>query len=254
MTTKPTRPQGAASSNRSAEQIQRLVAGESRDPHGLLGRHPDGSGAVVRAWRPEAETVNVIIGGELASKLERIHPSGLFEGHIDDTQSDYLLEVTYAGGDSYTLHDPYSFMPTLGDIDLHLVGEGNHHQLWDKLGAHLRSERGVDGVGFAVWAPNARSVHVVGDFNRWDGRLNPMRSLGSSGVWELFIPDVTEGAYYKFEVVSAQGKMILKTDPFAFQTEEPPGTAARVHRRRFEFTDQEWVARREARLRSAMKA
>ena len=228
------------------DPVHRLIAGESRDPHAILGRHPDGKHAVVRAWRPEAQTVNVLIGGEVAAKLEEIDPAGLFEGRIDDTESDYLLEVTYSGGETFTLHDPYAFLPTLGDIDLHLVGEGSHNQLWEKLGAHIRTERGISGVGFAVWAPNARSVRVVGDFNSWDGRLNPMRSLGSSGVWELFVPDVTEGAYYKFEVVTAQGKVILKTDPFAFQTEEPPGTAARVHRRRFEFTDDDWVERREA--------
>jgi 1,4-alpha-glucan branching enzyme len=246
MTKKSAGQPAAAGTDKLSQQTLRLVAGESRDPHSVLGRHPDGSGAVVRAWRPDADTVNVIIDGEVAAKLERIHPAGLFEGHVDDNDSDYLLEVTYAGGDSYTIHDAYSFLPTLGDIDLHLVGEGNHHQLWEKLGAHIRSERGIDGVGFAVWAPNARSVRLVGDFNSWDGRLHPMRSLGSSGIWELFLPDVSEGAYYKFEVLTAQGHLILKTDPFAFQTEEPPGNAARVHRSRFEFTDHEWIAKREA--------
>ena len=229
-----------------ADRVERLVNGELRDPHSLLGRHPVGQGAVVRAWRPEAETVNVLIDGEVAGKLEKVHPEGLFEGLIDDATSDYLLEVTYAGGQTFTFHDPYSFLPTLGDIDLHLVGEGSHRKLYEKLGAHLRTERDVPGVGFAVWAPNARSVRVVGDFNSWDGRLHSMRSLGSSGIWELFVPDVGEGAYYKFEVVSAQGSLILKSDPYAFHTEVPPGTACRVYQPRYRFTDEEWVARREA--------
>ena len=246
MTTPDRKPQGPGATDRTPEQVLRLVAGESRDPHSLLGRHADGSGAIVRAWRPDAETINVIIGDEVVAKLEKTHPAGLFEGHVEDTTSEYLLEVTYAGGETFTLHDPYSFMPTLGDIDLHLVGEGNHHQLWEKLGAHIRSERGVDGTSFAVWAPNARSVRVIGDFNSWDGRLHPMRSLGSSGIWELFVPDVTVGAYYKFEVLTAQGRIVLKTDPYAFETDVPPGTAARVNRTRFTFTDEEWITTREA--------
>ncbi|HWC14722.1 MAG TPA: 1,4-alpha-glucan branching protein GlgB [Actinomycetota bacterium] len=240
---KRTEPRSTAPGDR----VERLVKGELRDPHGLLGRHPDGDGeAVVRAWRPEAETVAIMIEGEVVAKLDKVHEQGLFEGHVEDATSDYFLEVTYPGGQSFTLRDPYSFLPTLGDVDLHLAGEGSHRKLYEKLGAHVRTERGVTGVGFAVWAPNARSVRVVGDFNSWDGRIHPMRSLGSSGVWELFIPDVGEGAYYKFEVVSAQGSLILKSDPYAFQTEEPPGTACRVHQPHYRFTDEEWVARREA--------
>jgi 1,4-alpha-glucan branching enzyme len=227
-----------------ADPVQRLVKGELRDPHSLLGQHPTKDGAVVRAWRPEAETVTVIADGAVVAKLEKIHPSGLFEGHLDGLLDDYQLEVTYANGQTFTLRDPYSFLPTLGDIDLHLVGEGSHRRLYQKLGAHIRIEKDVPGVGFAVWAPNARSVRVVGDFNSWDGRLHPMRSLGSSGIWELFIPEVEEGAYYKFEVMSAQGNLVLKSDPYAFQTEEPPGTACRVHRSHYEFTDSEWMKQR----------
>lgn len=227
-----------------ADPVERLVKGELRDPHSLLGIHPSGNGPIVRAWRPEAETVNVVVDGEVVAKLEKVHRHGLFEGHLDDSVDDYLLEVTYANGQTFTSRDPYHFLPTLGDIDLHLVGEGSHRKIYEKLGAHVRKENSISGVGFAVWAPNARSVRVVGDFNSWDGRLHPMRSLGSSGVWELFIPDVGEGAYYKFEVVSAQGNLVLKSDPFAFQTEEPPGRACRVYCPHFEFTDSEWLSKR----------
>jgi 1,4-alpha-glucan branching enzyme len=228
------------------DPIKRLVKGELRDPHGLLGIHPSGDGAIVRAWRPEAQTVNVVVDGEVVAKLDKVEPSGLFEGNLDSFVDDYLLEVAYANGQTFSFRDPYAFLPTLGDIDLHLVGEGSHRRIYEKLGAHVRKEKGISGVSFAVWAPNARSVRVVGDFNSWDGRLHPMRSLGPSGVWELFIPDIGEGTYYKFEVVSAQGKLVLKSDPYAFETEEPPGTACRVHSSTYEFTDAEWMAKRAA--------
>ena len=229
---------------RTSDPVERLVNGELRDPHSLLGQHPDGSGTVIRAWRPEAETVNIVSNGEVVAKLDQVHERGLFEGTVDSAVDDYQLEITYANGQTFTLRDPYSFLPTLGDIDLHLVGEGSHRRAYEKLGAHLQKERGVDGVSFAVWAPNARSVRVVGDFNSWDGRLHPMRSLGSSGVWELFVPDVTEGAYYKFEVVNARGNVVLKSDPYAFETEEPPGTACRVHHTHYRFTDEDWMRKR----------
>jgi 1,4-alpha-glucan branching enzyme len=142
--------------------------------------------------------------------------------------------------------DPYAFLPTLGELDLHLAGEGRHERLWEKLGAHPRTIDGVDGVAFAVWAPNARSVRVVGDFNSWDGRLHPMRSLGPSGIWELFVPGVPEGSLYKFEVAAAQGNLMLKTDPFAAATEAPPSNASIVYTSHYEFGDQEWLDKRAA--------
>jgi 1,4-alpha-glucan branching enzyme len=135
-------------------------------------------------------------------------------------------------------------LPTLGDLDLHLAGEGSHRKLHAHLGAHPRVEHGIPGVSFAVWAPNARSVRVVGDFNGWDGRLNPMRSLGSSGIWELFVPDIREGSYYKFEVLTAQGHLVLKSDPYAFATEVPPGTACIVSCPHHEWQDDAWIKAR----------
>lgn len=199
----------------------------------------------VRAFRPEASEVLVLADGETAGKLEKIHPSGLFEGVLDAPLDSYELQVQYPQGKSFTLHDPYAFLPTMGDIDIHLASEGSHRRLWEKLGAHEREIDGVPGTSFAVWAPNARSVRVVGDFNSWDGRLCPMRSLGSSGIWELFIPGVQAGAFYKFELISADGRLILKTDPFAFQTEMPPQHAAVVHRPSYEFGDEMWMKARE---------
>jgi 1,4-alpha-glucan branching enzyme len=230
-----------------SREVDRLIAGELRDPHSLLGRHPVKGGYVHRVWRPEAEAVRLVRAGEVVGKLERVHPAGLFEGVVEEALTDYSLEVGYPGGHTYTLRDPYAFLPTLGDLDLHLVGEGRHERLWEKLGAHVREIDGVSGVAFAVWAPNARSVRVLGDFNSWDGRLHPMRTLGSSGIWELFVPDLADGALYKFEVLTAQGALVVKTDPFAFAGEGAPSNAAIVHTPRYEFTDKRWLKAREKR-------
>ena len=234
-----------------SNEIERLVRGKLRDPHSVLGKHPskDGKGTIVRAFRPEAQTVNVMVDGEVAAKLESVHPAGLFEGTVDGPLGDYQLEVAYTNGSTFCLRDPYAFLPTIGDLDLHLAGEGTHTRLWEKLGAHRRVLDGVDGVSFAVWAPNARGVRVVGDFNSFDGRLHQMRTLGSSGIWELFIPDIPDGSFYKFEVLTAQGHLILKTDPIAFATEEPggahPGTCI-VHTPSYEFTDDAWMKKRKS--------
>jgi 1,4-alpha-glucan branching enzyme len=230
-----------------SREVDRLIAGELRDPHSLLGRHPVKGGYVHRVWRPEAEAVRLVTAGEVVGKLEKVHPAGLFEGVVEEALTDYSLEVGYPGGHTYTLRDPYAFLPTLGDLDLHLVGEGRHERLWEKLGAHVREIDGVSGVAFAVWAPNARSVRVLGDFNSWDGRLHPMRTLGSSGIWELFVPDLADGALYKFEVLTAQGALVVKTDPFAFAGEGAPSNAAIVHTPRYEFTDKRWLKAREKR-------
>ena len=222
-----------------------LVRGEIRDPHGFLGAHALGDKTVVRAWRPDAEAISCKVHGKTLAKLDRIHTGGLFEGTVNGRLGDYTLEVSYPDGNTFELIDPYAFMPTLGDIDLHLVGEGRHLRLHEKLGAHLRTERGIRGVSFAVWAPNAKSVRIVGDFNSWDGRLHPMRSMGSSGIWEIFIPEVRPGALYKFEVVGADGRVMLKTDPFAFHTEVPPANACIVFDPSHEWQDGKWMAERE---------
>jgi 1,4-alpha-glucan branching enzyme len=226
------------------DQVDALVGGRVRDPHVLLGAHPNADSTVVRAWRPEAQSVSCLVDGAVGAKLERVHPGGLFEGTVEGRVLDYELEVAYAPDRTFVVRDPYSFPPTLGDVDVHLIGEGRHRRLHTKLGAHHYVMRDVDGTGFAVWAPNALSVRLVGNFNSWDGRLNPMRMIGSSGVWELFLPGVGDGALYKFEIVTADGRLVLKTDPFAFRTEPPPGTAAVVHRSRHEWRDHEWMGAR----------
>jgi 1,4-alpha-glucan branching enzyme len=156
----------------------------------------------------------------------------------------YELEVAYPDGNTFTQRDAYAFPPTLGELDTYLVGEGRHEQLYERLGAHVREVEGVIGTSFAVWAPSARSVSVVGDFNSWDGRLNPMRSLGPSGVWELFVPDVEEGARYKFEIRTQLGELRLKADPLAFHQESPPQTNSIVHRSAYAFEDDAWMEAR----------
>ena len=213
------------------------------NPHGYLGAHPVEGGVAVRALRPEARRVVVRPHGvELAPVGD-----GFFEGVVEGAAPplNYELEVEYEG-ETFTFRDPYSFLPTLGELDLHLAGEGRHEELYERLGAHLREHGGVRGTAFAVWAPAARGVSVVGDFNGWDGRLHPMRALGSSGIWELFVPDVAPGGTYKFAIEGADGLLRLKADPYALATEEPPQTSSVVFERTHRWADDEWLERRRA--------
>jgi len=210
-------------------EVELLVSGRHGDPHHLLGRH----GSTVRAWRPDATAMVVELPGGTSVPMRHVHPGGLFEGVLPPAAGQaaelaYRLRANYGRDRAFVFDDPYKAWPTLGELDLHLLGEGRHRSLWRVLGAHRRVHDGVVGTSFAVWAPNARSVRVVGDWNYWDGRVLPMRSLGGSGVWELFVPGVQGGARYKYEMVTADGRRILKADPFAFATEVPPDTASMV--------------------------
>jgi 1,4-alpha-glucan branching enzyme len=197
-------------------------------------------------------------GSEEVSDMTKVHPAGIFEGSLAEGVQHYQLEAAYRRDGlelTYRYHDPYGSWPTIGELDLHLFGEGRHQRLWEMLGAHPRVHGGIAGVSFAVWAPNARAVRVVGDWNYWDGRLHPMRSLGSSGVWELFIPGVAIGARYKFELVTSDGRLILKTDPMAFALEPPPATASLVvGDPQHQWGDQTWLDSRAKRelLRSPL--
>ena len=228
-------------------EIELLVEGRLADPHHLLGAHPRDGGVVVRAWRPTARAVVVRPESAPAVELELRHPAGLFEGFVPDADAPlrYELDVSYPDGKTFTLRDPYAFAPTLGELDLHLAGEGQHEELYERLGAHPRELDGVAGTAFAVWAPNARAVSVVGDFNGWDGRLNPMRSLGASGIWELFVPSVAAGDRYKYELKGPRGELLpLKADPYALAAEVPPATASRVYRSGHEWRDDDWLEER----------
>jgi 1,4-alpha-glucan branching enzyme len=211
-------------------ELDALARREHPEPHAILGAHPagDNGGVVIRALRPSAESVSVKPSKGKTVALEQIHPAGIFEGTIENAKLPlrYKLKVDYGAGGKFTLDDPYAFLPTLGELDLHLIAEGHHEQIYDKLGAHVREHQGVAGTAFAVWAPAARAVSVVGDFNSWDGRLHAMRSMGPVGIWELFLPDIGEGAHYKYEILSADGEVLLKADPYAQETEIPPKTAS----------------------------
>jgi 1,4-alpha-glucan branching enzyme len=246
MSNKPGQSRTRGGTTAPRAEVERLLALCSPDPHALLGAHPTPRGVVLRALRPEAERVEALIEGEGVWELTRVHDAGLFELLLEGRTQlfPYLLRVHYPGGKVFTLRDPYAFMPTLGSFDEHLFGEGRHWRLYEKLGAHVRNLGGVSGVSFAVWAPQAEGVSVVGDFNNWDGRLHQMRRLGVSGVWEIFIPDLGTGAAYKYEIHRRGALPFLKADPYALYAEVPPATSSIVFEPTYQFTDEEWMERR----------
>ncbi len=231
----------------ATQALDALARREHPDPHAVLGAHPDDDGVIIRALRPAASAVTARTEGATA-ELALIHPGGIFEGRIDGAELPlrYTLEVEYGPDTRFTIEDPYAFTPTIGELDQHLISEGRHEQLYDKLGAHVREHEGRHGTAFAVWAPAARSVSVVGDWNSWDGRLHPMRSLGATGIWELFVPDVLAGARYKYELLTADRDLVLRADPYAQQTEPPPRTASVVCRpeHRWSEGDERWLSTR----------
>jgi 1,4-alpha-glucan branching enzyme len=233
---------------KAREHIERIVGRDHHEPHAFLGAHPGKGGVVVRAFRPGAASVRVRPDGEASTRLRRVHLGGVYEGLVKGAglPLGYQLETVYPDGARWSGRDPYAFAPTLGALDVHLAAEGRHEELYERLGAHPRTLYGTLGTGFAVWAPAARSVSVVGDFNGWDGRLHPMRSLGSSGIWELFVPELGEGALYKFEIRTQSGDLRLKADPVAFEAETPPQTASVVFHSDHEWGDDAWLERRAA--------
>jgi 1,4-alpha-glucan branching enzyme len=234
----------------ASDGLERLVSLSLSDPHSVLGAHLTVDGVTVRAFRPDGTRIALLVDGEQHSReMERRHQAGLFEITLRKQRElfAYRLEISFPDGNSITIRDPYCFLPTLGDLDLHLLAEGKHQRAYEVMGAHLRKLGDVDGVGFAVWAPNARGVSVVGDFNYWDGRIHMMRLMGSSGIWELFIPDLKPGDRYKYEIRPPEGAPWLKTDPWASAMEVPPATASIVYRSNYSFEDDQWVASRKSR-------
>ena len=226
--------------------VDDLLAGRLADPFAFLGPH----GATTRSFQPGAEGVQLVArtDGRALATLAEVTP-GLFEG---ETGGDipYLLRIEWPGGQVQETEDAYGFGPVLGDLDLHLFNEGRHWELAHVFGAQPRALDGVDGVAFAVWAPNARRASVVGDFNGWDGRRHPMRLRHGAGVWELFVPRVGPGEHYKFEILGADGQIVQRADPVARQTEPPPATGSIVASApTFAWTDEEWLAERAARQR-----
>jgi 1,4-alpha-glucan branching enzyme len=244
------------------DELHSLVELIHQSPHSLLGMQPLGgrAGLVVRAFLPDAAKVEVQPVHEKDKPrfaLQRIHESGLFEGTTKSAKDVYAydLVITNHQGRTRRTRDAYSFLPTLGESDLYLFGKGDERRIYEKLGAQLRVIDGVPGTSFAVWAPNAQRVSVVGDFNQWDGRFHSLRLLGASGVWEIFVPGVGVGAHYKFEIRDAHGRISLKTDPCGFFFETAPKNAAIVwDTRQFKWNDGAWLKRRRERnaLRSPM--
>ncbi|MGW0737212.1 1,4-alpha-glucan branching enzyme [Streptomyces sp. NPDC002851] len=224
------------------ESRKRLLSGTHHDPHALLGAHPMPGGVSFLVLRPYAQAVTLVVDGR-AVRLNDVG-DGFFSGVLPlPSIPAYELRVTYDGRER-GVQDPYRFLPALGELDLHLIREGRHEELWKALGAHPMTHQGVSGTRFTVWAPNARGVRVCGDFCHWDGTAYPMRSLGSSGVWELFIPGTGEGDRYKFDLARPDGTHTVRADPMARRTEAPPATASVVTESAHVWGDAAWLAHR----------
>nr|WP_245571018.1 1,4-alpha-glucan branching protein GlgB [Glaciibacter superstes] len=235
--------------------LEAVGNGSYHDPHGVLGQHlVDAPGVsdpltVIRALRPLANRVAAVL--QTGSRVELSHIGyGIWQGYSTLGVLDYTIDAAYDGVPSWIADDPYRYLPTLGELDLHLIGEGRHEQLWTVLGAHFRPHAGVlgttTGTSFAVWAPHARAVRVVGDFNGWNGATHAMRNMGSTGVWELFVPGLGPGSNYKFQLLTQSGDWVMKADPMARYTEVPPNTASVIGETRYEWADADWLARRAA--------
>ena len=240
------RPEPPADAALTRDVVEALVSGRHADPFAMLGIHDEADGVRVRAFIPGAERVEVVArNGRTVGTLSRRHAAGLFSGRIARRMR-YVLRA-HRGRDRWIVDDAYAYGPVLGPMDDWLMGEGTHASLYDRLGAHPLEHEGTNGVHFAVWAPNARRVAVVGDFNRWDGRRHVMRLRFGTGVWEIFVPAIGEGTLYKYEIVGADGELLpLKSDPVGFGAELRPSTASIVRRTdRFTWTDQAWMSARE---------
>ena len=241
--------------------IFHIVNGEHSDPHTVLGMHEmeeDGRKAVVvRAFLPNAAGITVIDYANKRKKypMERLHADGFFEVTIADREEwfRYQLEYTDADGNTWRSYDPYSFSPTLSEFDRHLFGAGSHYELYEKMGGRLMTHEGARGAAFSVWAPNAKAVSVIGDFNNWDARRSPMRRLGESGIWELFLPAAAEGDKYKFHVTQCDGRVVDKTDPYGVYAEVRPNNASVLYPlKRYKWKDRRWMtARRKYDFRTA---
>ncbi len=231
------------------DELRLFLTGEHADPFRILGPHRLKNDLVVRVFRPDAREVSIKLDTGEVFPAEKIHGNGMFQAALGDVPRDvrYRLEIKTREGAEFSIRDPYSYGVIMGEVDLHLFGEGNHWQLYDKFGAHLRRIGEDDGVYFAVWAPNAQRVSVVGDFNQWDGRVHAMRRLLGSGAWELFIPGLAEKVHYKFELRTHAGLTLLKSDPFAFFSQHGRATASLIFDlERYQWADDAWMrARRE---------
>jgi 1,4-alpha-glucan branching enzyme len=232
-----------------ARSITAIINADHPDPFSFLGMHfePRQDSVVVRTFQPQAGEVQVLDDtGRPVAKLERVHEAGLFAGPLSGCRDPFYYRLRLLlGDDELEIEDPYRFPPTLGELDLHLLAEGKHPRNYQKLGAHPQVWCGVQGASFAVWAPNARRVSVVGDFNDWDCRRHPMRLHPDCGVWEIFLPGIEPGDLYKYEIRTREGEQLYKADPYAFESELRPRSASVVcGLSRFEWQDEEWIQQR----------
>ena len=240
--------------NPEAHELQAIAEGRFHNPHGYLGLHHSGKEWVIRAHRPFAKAVYAKTKKEQIA-LEHVY-GGIWAAKGTGKISDYRVVAQYENAPDWEADDPYRYLPKIGDLDIHLIAEGRHEQLWQALGAHYIESKDslgdTSGVSFKVWAPNAVSVRVVGDFNHWDGTCYQMRSMGASGVWELYVPQVSPGALYKFQILTKAGHWINKIDPMGRRFETPPATASVVEHSSYEWRDSKWLAERAG--RDALKA
>jgi 1,4-alpha-glucan branching enzyme len=230
--------------------VESVVRGDHGDPFAVLGMHREAGALAVRAFLPHASRVDLIDAttGATVAELERTHAAGFFAGIVPKRVEPFPYRLRLTIGDTRTeIEDPYRFGNVLGEIDVYLIAEGRHRRLYEKFGAHAAHMQGVAGTSFALWAPNARRVSVVGDFNDWDGRRHPMRFRHEVGVWEIFLPGIATGAVYKYELLGPSGNLLpLKADPYAFWCERPPATASIVATAGGDtWHDSAWLARRE---------
>ena len=231
------------------DELNAFLSATHPDPFRILGPHRVGDDLAIRIFRPDAQKVEILTNGDSVQPIEaeKIHRDGFFCARIPGAARDlaYRVRLTAFNDNQWTTPDTYRYGPIMGEMDLYLFSEGQHWRLYDKFGAHLRTIDGDPGTYFAVWAPNAQRVSVVGDFDGWDGRVHPMRKLLGSGVWELFIPGVEEGTHYKFEIRTHQGALLLKSDPFAFFNQHGRSTSSLVYNLdRYKWSDADWMESR----------
>ena len=235
--------------NTDMHQLMRIIECEHSDPHHILGLHPLGEGAIVRVFNPSATSVSLYFpnGDSKMHPMEKIHAAGFFALELPAWPTHrYRLTFTGHQGETWDVWDPYSFAPVLSELDLYLYGQGTHYQIYDKLGANTITVDGVTGVHFAVWAPNAKRISVIGDFNGWNGQRHPMRSMGVSGVWELFVPGLSNYDRYKYEIKSQTGALFSKSDPYARFAEHRPSTASMVYDiHGYTWKDEKWMKKRD---------
>ncbi|MDH3611773.1 MAG: 1,4-alpha-glucan branching protein GlgB [Gammaproteobacteria bacterium] len=231
---------------RNRDAFAALLQGRHSDPFALLGVHSADNVRIVRTLQPQAAQVDLVDAeGKHLCAMQRVHDDGLFAAVMPPRIRHYLLRITTSGGQTSDIEDPYRFGQTLGELDLYLLGEGSDSKIYNKLGAQLRTFAGIQGARFAVWAPNASRVSVVADFNDWDGRRHSMRLHPANGIWEIFIPGVSQGCRYKYEMLDPNGKLLpLKTDPYGNYHEPPPGNASIVYESRYDWQDGEWTDKR----------